>query len=363
MMQKSIINSLSDILKITKNLFNIRLFRHSLFWIGNLFFFTLIFFLSEGTTGLLLYLLKISIVFSLLAIVFYIHQSILIPRFYKEKKYLLYMVYLFLGVLLFTVLKYTFKFYVFHEVPDNTFIGENGRSMFIAFSYIITGSIISSFLRYNREKIQYQEMAMKLKESEKQKLEAELVTLKAQVNPHFMFNTLNNIYSLSLDKSEKTPEMILKLSDLMSYTLYDCKAELVNISEEIRFVKNYFELEKIRMNPDLRIELDISGTVPNKKIAPLLLIPFIENAFKHGNNTESKNPFIHCWFNFIKEDQFVFTIENSKMIKVDEEEKNPSGIGIANSRKRLNLLYPDKHKLNIIDNQDIFQVKLEIDLR
>ncbi|UCG27155.1 MAG: histidine kinase [Bacteroidales bacterium] len=352
----------SDISGIAKYLFRKRLFRHGLFWTGNLIFFVVIYFLTESGKGLFLYSVKIAFIFLLLAILFYIHQRTLVPRYYRKKRYWLYTGYLLSGILLFTVLKYIFKFYVFHEVADETFIAENLGSVFAATFYIVIGSIISGFLRYNREKIHYQEMAMKLKESEKQKLEAELVALKAQVNPHFMFNTLNNIYSLSLDKSEKAPAMILKLSDLMSYTLYDCKEEKVDISEEIRFVENYFELEKVRLDDNVKIDLEVSGNIPNIKIAPLLFIPFIENAFKHGINTEPRDPFIRVLFDFGKKDHFIFRIENRKIKGAENGNRNPEGIGITNSRKRLNLLYPGKHRLDITNNQDIFMVELEIEL-
>ncbi|MEZ4930618.1 MAG: histidine kinase [Saprospiraceae bacterium] len=120
-------------------------------------------------------------------------------------------------------------------------------------------------------------------------LEAELRFLKAQVNPHFLFNALNNIYSLSFTESKKAPEMILKLSDMMSYMLYDCKSEQVKLSAEINYLKNYIDLQQLKKEGELNIDFNIKGNVSNAFISPMLFIPFFENAFKHGNLEDTEN--------------------------------------------------------------------------
>lgn len=349
-------------IEVMKSLFQKRIFRHGLFWVGNLIFFMVLFYLTEGVAGMFNNFLKLFSVFALLALLFWIHQTVLVPGFYRERKYILYATYLLATLLLFTAFKYVIKFYLFHEVPDETFILENVGSFVVALFYIIVGSSISGFLRYNREKIHYQEMKVKLNDSEKQILEAELVALKAQINPHFLFNTLNNIYSLSLDKSDKAPKMILKLSDLMSYTLYDCREKWVDISKEIEFIRNYIELEKVRLDNGSMIDLQVTGTVADRKIAPLMFIPFIENAFKHGINNLPPNPYVQIGFDFTMNGKLYFKVENRKRAGEENGEKMAEGIGITNTKKRLNLLYPDKHRLQISEHQDIFNVELEIDL-
>jgi len=218
-----------------------------------------------------------------------------------------------------------------------------------------------NLVRFLKERISYHQVLAELKEMEKQKLEVELNTLKEQLNPHFMFNTLNNIYSLSLDKSDKAPEFILKLSDLMSYTLYECKEKFVPISKEIDFIKNYLELERIRVRDGVKIDFNIKGDSLNKKISPLLLLTFIENAFKHGINTRPNNPFIKIDLDFETNNKLLFKIENSKP-KIEAINTENNGIGLKNAKKRLNLLYPDKHQLKISDNELVFLVELEIEL-
>ena len=193
-----------------------------------------------------------------------------------------------------------------------------------------------------------------IEELENEKRIIELNLLKSQLNPHFYFNTLNNLYSLTLQKSEKAPESILKLSKLMEYIIYDCKEEYININKEIEFLKNYIELEKLRYDEKVKIDLLISEEQNSLKIIPMILIQFVENVFKHGLST---NPAGYAKFNIeISAKKFIFIAENTF-----SESKNSSGIGIDSTRKRLQSYYPATHKLDISINENIFMVKLEID--
>ena len=141
---------------------------------------------------------------------------------------------------------------------------------------------ITSFLRFIKDWLSLQDLNLKLAKIEQQKLEAELKTLKGQLNPHFLFNSLNNIYSLALIKSEKVPELILKLSDLMRHIIYESKEKYISLEKEIEFVNNFISLQKIRTSENTKIDYRIDGKIPSAKIAPLLFEPFIDNAFKHG---------------------------------------------------------------------------------
>jgi len=198
------------------------------------------------------------------------------------------------------------------------------------------------------------------KELENQKLKAELSFLKMQVNPHFLFNALNNIYSLAvMEKSKKTGESIMKLSDLMRYVLYEKEDEenKVSLEKEIRHINSYIDLEKLRHLGDVNINFSIEGSINGKRVAPLLLFPLIENACKHGILTDTQKPVdIHLKTN----DQHLdFTIEN--YINTYEKDKT-GGIGIQNVQKRLELLYGKKYSLDVNQTGEKFIVHLHLPL-
>lgn len=195
--------------------------------------------------------------------------------------------------------------------------------------------------------------------AEKEKVTAELQLLKAQLHPHFLFNTLNNIYSFSLENSPKTPELILKLSSLLSYMLYDCKVEEVLLEKEIEVMKNYIDLEKERYGNKIEISINIDGDIKDKFIAPLLLLPFLENAFKHGTSEQLEKPWLSLDLS-VKKYTMKCKIVNSKNNNVRLNEK---GIGIQNIKKRLAFLYPNKYELKMTDEEDFFVVSLLLELK
>ena len=195
-------------------------------------------------------------------------------------------------------------------------------------------------------------------QAEKEKATAELQLLKAQVHPHFLFNTLNNIYSFSLDQSPKTPGMILRLSSLLSYMLYDCKADEVLLEKEIDVMKDYIELERARYGDNIEISLNTEGDIKDKYIAPLLVLPFLENAFKHGTSDQLEKPWLSMDI-AVKQYTLHCKIVNSKNNHVP---LNASGIGIENVRKRLQFIYPGRHELKTSDEGDFFVVSLRVEL-
>ncbi|KXX70904.1 sensor histidine kinase [Flammeovirga sp. SJP92] len=190
-----------------------------------------------------------------------------------------------------------------------------------------------------------------------EKARAELQLLKSQINPHFFFNTLNNLYGLTVEKSDKAPEVVLKLGDMMRYTIYEGKEEKVAIQNEITYLENYIELHKIRYQKNVQIHF-INSVISDFKIAPLLYIILLENAFKHGVETLVENAYI---FVEIEEEgtQVSFTIENNfDQALIDHR----VGIGIDNLKKRLELIYPNRHHYEIIDTIDTYKAILIIDL-
>lgn len=191
---------------------------------------------------------------------------------------------------------------------------------------------------------------------EKEKLRAELEVLKAQLHPHFMFNTLNSIYSMALRNSTQTAEAIHKLSNLMRYMITECNTPAISLEQEIQIIKTYIELEKGRLGGRLDHIMNIQGKLEGRKIAPLLLLPFVENSFKHGAYTSEDQ----AWLTLniaLKDDQFVFKLINGKNNQVHPPS---SGIGLVNVKKRLDLLYPGSHDLRISENEDTYVVTLTL---
>ena len=196
--------------------------------------------------------------------------------------------------------------------------------------------------------------------AQQEKITAELQLLKAQVHPHFLFNTLNNIYSFSMDNSPKTPAMILKLSSLLSYMLYDCKAEEVQLEKEIENMQNYVDLEKERYGNKIEISWSVEGNIKNKVISPLLMLPFLENAFKHGVSEQLEKPWLSVDIS-VKSDNLRCKIVNSKNEFIAHH-TNGNGIGITNVKKRLALMYPNNHELKMHDEGNFFVVSLLVKL-
>jgi two-component system sensor histidine kinase AlgZ len=195
-------------------------------------------------------------------------------------------------------------------------------------------------------------------QAQQEKITAELQLLKAQVHPHFLINTLNNIHSFSLESSPKTPEMILKLSSLLSYMLYDCRSEEVWLEKEIGIMKNYIDLENERYGNKIEISWSVEGDVSQQFIAPLLMLPFLENAFKHCAYGEIEQPWLGV---DLSEKQHILRckIANSKSEFVTFQH---NGVGINNVKKRLEFIYPVHHELKINDEGNFFVVSMLIKL-
>jgi two-component system, LytTR family, sensor kinase len=192
----------------------------------------------------------------------------------------------------------------------------------------------------------------------KEKLEAELKFLRTQTNPHFLFNTLNNIYALARKKSDDTADVVLKLSKLLRFMLYESRSNSISIAEELRVLNDYIELEKIRYNERLTICFTRAVDDDTQPIAPLILLPFAENAFKHGASETRFNSFIRIHAQ-LQKGQLIFTIENSR--EEEEEEKITENIGLSNVRRQLELMYPE-HSLKVEPGKNIFKIALTINL-
>mgnify|MGYP003336105479 CR=1 FL=1 len=288
----------------------------------------------------------------------YLHLYFLVPKFLNRRKYLIYIPFTILLLFAYSYLSY----FVLTNIPIEWFPG--GMKNYISklnpnydiiegfFAFLITYALKYTWLALSTQN--------KLLELQKDNLQLELNALKAQVNPHFLFNTLNNIYSLALQKSEHTAEMILKLSNMMRYLLYECNVPLVPLQKEINFINNYIELEKIRHDKNVQINFTLEGNPEGSEIAPLLLIPFIENSFKHGVNAQAGKGWVNIRLRTL--DQKVSLSVVNSINENNTSSTNRKGIGLENVRKRLGLLYGDKHKLYIVPSGEKFSVELIIDL-
>lgn len=196
------------------------------------------------------------------------------------------------------------------------------------------------------------------KEIANEKLKAELSFLKAQINPHFLFNTLNNIYALASTQSEHTAAAVMKLSSIMRYVLTEARNDLVPLEKDVLFISHYVELQKMRLTDKTSIDFQVEGNMLGRQIAPLLLLPFVENAFKYGISTRERSP-IRILLK-IHEDSLYFSTCNQKHINTSLKGIENTGIGISNTKRRLELFYEDRYTLSIDDKEGEFSVHLKI---
>jgi two-component system LytT family sensor kinase len=219
-------------------------------------------------------------------------------------------------------------------------------------------------LQLERNNLDLQSQSLKL---QRDNLNLELSFLKSQINPHFLFNTLNAIYARTADVDDHAADLVLRLSNLMRYGLYESNRERVPLSKEVDYIESYIELEKARFAEKTKITYELQGNPDHYFIAPLLLISFVENAFKHGAAKSPRNSYVHIGI-LLAGSQLIFSVKNStppKSAWVDHERKEkekPGGFGLDNTAKRLELLYPGKHNLTIQDREGTFEILLEINL-
>jgi len=290
-----------------------------------------------------------------LIVIFYFNYFVLIPKFLLLKKYLLYAITLVLSIAAAFVLSKVF-FNLFGVNPGNI---ASFNPMLIKIEPVmranaflmLTVSILASIsLTINDH----------LRQLEKEKLVAQISSLKSQINPHFLFNTLNNIYATAIDTSPRTADMVDKLSEMMRYTMKETQNDFVPLEEEINYLNNYIELQKLRLDSKIKFDYTIEGEFSGLQIAPMLLIPFVENAFKHGVNSEQDSSIrINIKVN---ESEIHFLVANNKVEIQSGIQENSGGLGIENTKHRLALIYPSGHLLTIKETENDFIVSLHINL-
>ena len=306
--------------------------------------------------SMLLYAVNLLLQNSLLLLLIYINLLYLIPRFYRTQRRKTYFLLLLLLVALYISSTYFLNHYInqFLNLPPES---RNWAFELLFYFFNTCQYLVISFLLYALQ--ERFEQKKQLGEIQVEKLNTEVNYLKAQINPHFLFNTLNNLYALSLEKSDKAPETILMLSKMMDYMLYETAESKVSLQKDIENLENYIGLERIRQGNQAKIRFEVIGPPEGLKIVPLILLPIIENAFKHGINQLIRGAYVNSWI-VIKDQTLEFTVENN--FKEGNTLRN-HGIGLSNLKKRLDLFYAEAHELLIHQENGLYRVFLKLNLR
>ena len=330
---------------------NSKTLQHVLFW--SLSFLILVHVLKVSAE-----IKRIDIIYAMvfhvpIVLVVYINLNVLFPLFWEQKKYFSYA----FSVLTLIALGAGFYLLLFDNWIDYIFTGY----YFIAYYSFWDISLYFCIYLFATSLLRLARGWFRLQELEREKTLSELKALKSQVNPHFLFNSLNSIYSLSRKKSDEVPGKIVQLSDLMRHILYNSEADFIPLAKEVEMIHNYIELQNLRVRENHKIEFETIGDIDGKNIAPLLFLPFVENSFKHGLKGGAKNAFVKIKLDVTMQ-LLQFEIVNSKGSEQKEIDSKFKGIGIENVKKRLELIYPGLHSLKISDDKETFKVLLQVQL-
>ena len=328
--------------------------QHVLFWTALLLVFLA---LDQSIFPLWFVIIKEAINVLFYVGIVYFNLYILFPAIAERKRFMLYGIGLIAASFLMTPIKIFTLFLLFTNHPEMQHsVLTNWNLIFLSILFVAMAStlykIISDWMKHQREK----------KDLQTQTMRSELNFLRSQINPHFLFNTLNNLYALTLKKSNKAPEIVLKLSEMMRYMLYECNEKRVPLKKEVSMIRNYLALEQLRQGEGYDIRFQLNGDVRDQQIAPLMFIPFLENAFKHGVSHSLTSGYIHVELT-VDDHEIDFSIVNSKPERVSSPSRKISGgIGLPNVRRRLNLIYPNTHQLDVTDSPNNYKVRLQLKL-
>ncbi len=326
---------------------------HVVLWIAVFVLFVLV---NPKEKGLWFALTNEGIKIFLYTILVYVNLLYLIPQLLKKQKFILYALASVLLIIGITQVMFIVFYFKFIGMPEEQMLLKQDQIYLYILHFLLLSistifSISTEWYRQQRERI----------ELENRNMSTELQFLKSQINPHFLFNTLNNLYALTLKKSDSAPEVVLKLSEMMRYMLYESNETKVPLASEISFIQNYLDLENIRQGGSSEITMHIKGNPNGHEIAPLLFIPFIENAVKHGLN-KTRDGQVQIVMQ-ISDEEVNFKIQNP-MVDEDKEtlDKHSGGIGLINVKRRLSLLYPKHHTIRLRQRDQVYYVELNIQL-
>ncbi|PQJ69296.1 histidine kinase [Polaribacter butkevichii] len=332
---------------------------HTFFWVIVYFFYT--YFLGYGSDNIKYVNAFSGFLMPSTIVVCYFFLYYLIPKYLQKKKYVsfvIYSIYSFIISTSFLILSVLYGF-VLLENPDKEAVIPLTKSLpniIFGVYMVILFVIVIGLVGYNYlAQVKTDDLKSKFLETQLQLKEQELKFLKMQIHPHFLFNSLNTIYGFAIAKADEAPEMILKLSNLLDYILYQADKPKVLLIEEVNHLEDYISLEKMRFHDTLNVNFIKEKLNDSLQIPPMLLIPFVENSFKHGVIIDG---ILKVDIQLkVDVDYLFFEIENSSK----EKEDINGGIGLENIKKRLEMLYPKKHQLEIIDKKDVFKVSLKIE--
>jgi len=323
----------------------LKVLSHLVYWIFAWFFLNLLFGYGELLNRLSMYYSLVILLIT--AGVTYWITGYLIPRYLLKGRYGLFLIYLLFTIIVSLDLELiTVMLFLVYENTREIY------SLLAGTYFIVFLSAGIKLTEYWFNEQQRRQAAMK------EKVETELKLLKSQIHPHFLFNTLNNIYALALQKSDQAPDAIIKLSELLDYLIYHGENEKVPLAKEIELIDHYIELEKLRYGDRLKASFEKTGYPDNVTIAPVLLLPFVENAFKHGISQSRGKVWLKIHLE-ISNRSINFHIENSKP-GISSKVSIPGGIGLENLKRRLAILYENRHTLEIFDKEDIYSVQLNL---
>lgn len=331
---------------------------HALFWLGYLLIkiFVVEFFRPNMLTVFYIELIRLPLKMFLVYSLIYF----LIPNYLLNKKYVIFTISLLLLIVFAAFARRVTDIYITYPIEmlyfDQAILWDFSTAFRnLVFIYPVVGLATAVYLMSHWIKDYHLRTQL-----QREKVEAELQYLKAQVHPHFLFNTINNIYALSLDRSPMTSKALLELSDLLSYMLYECNADRMPLSQEVELIKNYIHLEKLRYSERLDLRFEVIGDLKEVNIAPLILLPFVDNCFKHGAGDALADCFVH--FDLKVQDGVLhLNLKNSTSDHLSEPKAN-SGIGLDNVKRRLEGEYPNLYELKLIHEDGIYQVHLKINL-
>lgn len=332
--------------------------RHTLFWLVYVVFFTLVYGSYDEKYGQEFLFMLWDL--PMIIIATYVTMYGLLPLLFKQK----YAQFFGLVAIILLIAGFVnYAIYVYFKHPLSDYAHEPIQLFFPykimkfalgIYPIVAIATVIKLLEHWYRHQNTQQQLSQ-------EKLEAELKYLKAQIHPHFLFNTLNNLYALTLKKSDAAPEMVLKLSDLLNYMLYDCNENRVPLDKELKQIENYLALERMRYGDRLDIRYSVNGSLTGHRIAPMLIIAFVENSFKHGTSEELNQAWVNVEVE-TTEQTITLKVENSKADSAAADERQyKEGIGLNNVRRRLELLYPDRHELKVLDSQDSFLIVLKLE--
>mgnify|MGYP005991314805 CR=1 FL=1 len=331
---------------------------HLIFWLVVWFFFKIFFSVGSSNAQFIFWFSTLLSIISITASYVFVYN--LLPNYLLKKKYkefVLYAIYagVFITCGVFMTVAFGFVFYFNLEYQNMPALTKSSSVILVCVLLIIVIASVVKILSHNYKSLEKNKtLENKILQAQLQIKEQELKFLKMQIHPHFLFNSLNTIYGFALKKKDEAPEMILKLSNLLDYILYQVDKPKVSLQDEINHLEDYISLEEMRFHDTLIVSFQKENINSDVQIAPMLLIPFLENSFKHGKIVDEK---LEVAMNLsIDNNMLIFEITNSS----ENEENQRKGIGLENIQKRLEMLYPNAHQLEINEAENQFKIQLQI---